>query len=150
MFAKLLSIVVIGIFLSAPAPAELLFSKKNISILSKNGKTHVFSVEVAENTEKQQLGLMFRKSMKDNHGMLFLFDKKKFDKNTQINMWMKDTYIPLDIIFIKPDGTIRKIATGKPLSLESIQSGGEVGSVLEINAGMCKKLGININDKVIF
>lgn len=153
MFAKLLSIFTISIFLWTTAnAAELFFAKKTIYIITKNGKKHQFTAEIADTLQKQEQGLMFRKNMAKDHGMLFLLDNKKFanGNGANINMWMKDTYIPLDIIFIKSNGTIKKIAKGTPLSLESIQSGGEVAAIVEINSGVCKKLGININDKVVF
>jgi len=141
-------LIIIGILLiSAPALADdLMFERKELKIISDDGKEHVFTVEVADTAKKHERGLMFRKSIPEDFGMLFLFDRKM-----EVNMWMVNTYIPLDIAFIAPDGRISKLVTeATPLSDEIISSDGEVSVVLELNAGTYQKLGIKKNDKVVF
>jgi uncharacterized membrane protein (UPF0127 family) len=114
-----------------------------LEIVTQNG-VHVFTVEMAKTDEERQKGLMFRKEMPEGTGMLFDF---KPDQN--VSMWMRNTYIPLDMLFINGDGTIRRIAENtEPLSERTISSGGPVRGVFEVIAGTAKKLGIKAGDKV--
>ncbi len=116
---------------------------QTIEIVSK-GRVHVFTVEVADNDEERARGLMFRKELPEGRGMLFDFHREQ-----DVAFWMKDTPLSLDIIFIRGDGTIRRIAANTvPFSLDSIPSGGPVRAVLEVIAGTAKKLGIQPGDKV--
>lgn len=149
MAKTLLSTLLIAVLLSIPAKslADNVATQK-LQIITKNS-IHDFIVEIADNPQKQEHGLSERKNMEQNHGMLFLFDKNLFGKTNTVNMWMKNTYLPLDMIFIKSGGEIAKIVTATPLSLETIPSGEPVTAVLELNAGICKKLGIEKNDKVV-
>lgn len=139
-------ILVISCIAALPVIAkDIQYTKKPLRILSGVSR-HDFIAEVADTDEKREHGLMFRKKISDREGMLFLFDSP-----IPVSMWMKDTYIPLDIIFIKDNGSIVTIAENTtPLSLKPISSTENVSAALELKAGMCKKLGININDKVIF
>ncbi len=114
-----------------------------LEIVTENG-VHVFSVEMARTDEERQKGLMFRKELAEGVGMLFDF---KPDQN--VSMWMRNTYIPLDMLFINGDGTIRRIAENtEPMSERTISSGGPVRGVFEVIAGTAKKLGIKAGDKV--
>ena len=89
-------------------------------------------------------GLMFRRSMAPDHGMLF-----DFERDEPVTMWMKNTYLPLDMVFIRPDGTISRIAADtEPLSTTIIPSGSPVVAVLELNAGTAAKLGIKAGDRI--
>ncbi|MFZ5738075.1 MAG: DUF192 domain-containing protein [Pseudomonadota bacterium] len=117
-----------------------------MQILEIVGKTgvHVFSVEVATTEKEREVGLMYRKSLPDGQGMLFDFRPEQ-----QVAMWMKNTYIPLDMIFIRGDGTILRIAENtEPMSTRIIASGGPVSGVLEVAGGTAKKLGIAAGDRV--
>lgn len=106
--------------------------------------THSFSVEVMRSAEDRARGLMHRKSLPAENGMLF-----DFGRNVIARMWMKNTYIPLDMIFIRTDGTIANIAPDTvPLSTDVLSSEGEVRFVLEINAGLSRQLGISKGDTV--
>ena len=103
----------------------------NLEIINDIGKPIHYRVEVAKTNEEQVKGLMYRLELKKNEGMLFLFDS---EKNT--SFWMKNTFIPLDIIFINKNGSINKIYKNTiPKSKKRIISKGEVLAVLEINAG---------------
>ena len=105
---------------------------------------HEFVVELALSDAEHQRGLMFRESMADDAGMLFLFPGRK-----ERAFWMKNTLIPLDMLFIDYDGTIRKVHdSAVPGSLESIRSGDPVVAVLEINGGLSRRLGIKAGDVV--
>jgi uncharacterized membrane protein (UPF0127 family) len=116
---------------------------QTLEIVSK-GQVHVFSVEMAANDEERARGLMFRKELPEGRGMLFDFQREQ-----DVSFWMKNTPLSLDIIFIRGDGTIRRIAANTtPFSEASIPSGGPVRGVLEVVAGTAKKLGIEPGDKV--
>jgi uncharacterized membrane protein (UPF0127 family) len=117
--------------------------REALEIVSRTG-THVFSAEMAVTDDERAKGLMFRKELPQGQGMLFDF---KTDQN--VAMWMRNTYVSLDMIFIRGDGTIANIAEDtEPLSERIIPSRGPVRAVLEVVAGTAKKLGIMPGDKV--
>ena len=114
-----------------------------LEIVTKNG-VHVFSVEMATTDKERETGLMYRKELPDGKGMLFDFSPEQ-----QISMWMKNTYISLDMIFIRADGRILRIAEHtEPQSLNIISSGGLAKGVLEVIAGTAQKYGIAPGDRV--
>ena len=116
---------------------------QNLEIVSKTG-VHVFSVELAVTDEQRTRGLMERRSLPEGRGMLF-----KFEPDQVIQMWMHNTYIPLDMIFIRSDGRILRIAENTtPLSDRVISSGAAARGVLEVIAGTARKLGIAPGDRV--
>ena len=121
------------------AAAEL----QPLEIASKSG-VHVFAVEMASTPAEQARGLMDRRGLPEGQGMLFDFHHEQ-----PLSFWMKNTYIPLDMIFIRGDGRILRIAENTmPLSEALIPSGGPVRAVLEVNGGTAKKLGIAPGDRV--
>ena len=127
----------------APAAFAQSAELHKLELVSKNG-THSFMVELAKNDADRARGLMFRKELPEGTGMLFDFDGEQ-----ELSFWMKNTYIPLDIIFIRADGTIRRIAANtEPLSERTVQSGGPARYVLEVIGGTARKLGIEAGDKV--
>jgi uncharacterized membrane protein (UPF0127 family) len=113
----------------------------------RSGKRiHRFTVEVAASAEQQQRGLMFRKRVGPNAGMIFPFARPDL-----ASFWMKNTVIPLDIIFIRADGTIANIAVNTiPYSLDNVRSKEPVIAVLELAGGRTVELGIKENDRVIW
>jgi len=114
-----------------------------LEIASKTG-VHVFSVEIAETEADRAKGLMFRKELPEGKGMLFDFQREQ-----EVGFWMENTYIPLDMIFIRGDGRIFRIAENtEPLSTRIIPSGGPVRAVLEVIGGTARKLGIMPGDRV--
>jgi uncharacterized membrane protein (UPF0127 family) len=118
-------------------------SVQPLEIVTKNG-VQVFSVEMATTEQEKETGLMYRKELPDGRGMLFDFSPEQ-----QISMWMKNTYIPLDMIFIRADGRILRIAENtEPQSTRIIPSGGLAKGVLEVIAGTAKKYGIQPGDRV--
>lgn len=133
----------IGIF-SQPSVAEegqVNFGKSELSIFSA-GHKYKFDVEVADTDEQRARGLMFRKEMAQQNGMLFFFRE-----NQKVIMWMKNTFIPLDIIFIDQKGVIVHIAKSTvPHSLDYISSYQPVISAFEVNAGVTDRFGIRIGD----
>lgn len=105
-----------------------------------------FSVEVATTHEQQERGLMFRKSLAPDAGMLFAFGQDR-----EVSFWMKNTLIPLDMLFIRSDGVVVRIVhNAKPLSEAAILSGRPVRAVLEIPGGRATELGVRPGDKVRF
>lgn len=124
-------------------PAAKAASFQPLEIATKSG-VQVFSVEMATTEEEKQNGLMHRKELPDGKGMLFDFSPEQ-----QISMWMKNTYISLDMIFIRADGRILRIAENtEPLSTKIISSGGLAKGVLEVIAGTAQKYGIQPGDRV--
>jgi uncharacterized protein len=116
---------------------------ETLEIATKSG-VQVFSVEIATTEEEKTTGLMYRKELADGKGMLFDFSPEQ-----QVSMWMKNTYIPLDMIFIRADGRILRIAENtEPLSTKIIPSGGLAKAVLEVIGGTAKKYGIAPGDRV--
>jgi uncharacterized membrane protein (UPF0127 family) len=112
--------------------------------IESSGKTHRFIVELAATGEQQAQGLMFRKTLDPDRGMVF-----PRDPPGDASFWMKNTLIPLDIIFIRTDGTIARIAENTvPMSLDPIPSLEPVGAVLEIAGGRSAELGIKAGDRV--
>ena len=104
----------------------------------------VFNVDLAVTDDERAKGLMYRKEVPEGYGMLFDFKREQ-----QVAMWMKNTYVSLDMIFIANDGRVTRIAEStKPLSEDIISSGGPARAVLEVVGGTAKKLGIAAGDKV--
>ncbi|MGN6849377.1 MAG: DUF192 domain-containing protein [Sphingomicrobium sp.] len=113
-----------------------------LTISSKSG-VHRFTVEVAATPEQQETGLMFRKSLAPDRGMIFPYDPPQ-----DVSFWMKNTLIPLDIVFIRANGTIARIDNAQPLDLTPLPAGEPVAVVLEIAGGRAKQLGIKEGDRV--
>jgi len=117
--------------------------QQTLEIVSKSG-VHVFSVELAVTDEERQKGLMFRRSLPELQGMLF-----DFKQDQDVSMWMRNTYVSLDMIFIRGDGRIQRIAENTQTESDRIiSSGGAVRAVLEVVAGTAKKFGIAPGDRV--
>jgi uncharacterized membrane protein (UPF0127 family) len=115
-----------------------------LTIVTRGGQRHPFQVEVARNNAERAQGLMYRRSMAADRGMLFDFERVE-----PVSMWMQNTYLSLDMLFVRPDGTIARIAANtEPLSTRTIPSGEPVLSVLELNAGTAARLGIRAGDRI--
>ena len=111
--------------------------------IRSGAKTHRFIVEVARSPQEQEIGLMNRPTLGPDRGMIFPYDPPQ-----PVAFWMKNTLIPLDMIFIRADGSIARIATAVPLSLEPVPSAEPVAAVLEIGGGRAAELGIRAGDRV--
>lgn len=115
-----------------------------LTITTAAGKTHRFTVEVARTPEEQAQGLMNRQSLGPDHGMIFPMEPPR-----EASFWMKNTVIPLDMIFVRADGTIARIEENVvPLSLEPVLSMEPVAAVLELAGGRSAELGIRAGDRV--
>ena len=113
-----------------------------LTITSSTG-THAFTVDVAATPEQQERGLMFVKHLAPDRGMIFPYDPPQ-----PVAFWMHNTLIPLDIIYIRPNGTIARIANAKPLDDTPLPSGEPISAVLEIAGGRAAELGIAPGDEV--
>ena len=121
------------------------FSNEKIEVSVYN-KNITFNVEVAKTIEERRTGLMYRKKLLNNEGMLFIFPREKI-----IQLWMKNTYIPLDVIFISKNKVIVDIKKNmEKLSETIVKSKVRSRYALEFNAGLINKLDIEIGDKVLF
>lgn len=107
-------------------------------------KRHVIDAEIAATTSEKSLGLMYRQKLAPDAGMLFLYPAPQ-----EISMWMRNTILPLDMVFIRADGTVERIAADtEPFSETSIHSDADVLAVLELNAGTAARLGLAAGDRV--
>lgn len=114
--------------------------------LAAGGENHKYTVELARTTTEQARGLMLRRTMQRDHGMIFPLAVAR-----EAAFWMEGTYLPLDIVFISPDKTVRRIAANAvPLSRAEIPSGGPVAAVLELKAGEAARIGLRPGDKVSY
>ena len=137
---SLIAALIVGLFAAAPSQAV---DRNTLEIASKTG-VHVFAVEIAQNDAERSKGLMYRKELPEGQGMLF-----DFHTDQEVAFWMENTYIPLDMIFIRGNGTILRIAENTtPLSTKQVPSGGPVRAVLEVIGGTARKLGIAPGDRV--
>ena len=116
---------------------------ETLQIVTASG-VHDFQVEVARDEESRARGLMNRRFLPANRGMLF-----EFDREAPVSFWMKNTYIPLDMIFISPKGVVTNIvANAEPLSERAIPSGPSCVAVLELNGGAAAQIGLKVGDTV--
>jgi uncharacterized protein len=133
--------ILFGLFVAAGPVRPA--GQQTLEITTKTG-VHVFAVEIADNDAERAKGLMYRKELPEGRGMLFDFHHEQ-----EVSFWMQNTYIPLDMIFIRGDGRILRIAENtEPLSTRLIPSGGPVRAVLEVIGGTARKLGIGQGDRV--
>jgi uncharacterized membrane protein (UPF0127 family) len=131
---------VLAVAFVAPAYAA---GEAALEIVTKTG-VRAFTVELATNDDERERGLMYRKELPEGRGMLF-----DFQHDRPVAFWMRNTYIPLDMIFIRGDGRILSIAENtQPLSDALVPSGGPVRAVLEVIGGTARKLGIAPGDRV--
>jgi uncharacterized membrane protein (UPF0127 family) len=136
-----LTFVLLVLFSGASAPRAQ--DLQTVEIATKSG-VHVFAVELANTDEKRTRGLMDRKELPEGRGMLF-----DFQRDQEVSMWMQNTFIPLDMIFIRADGRVHRIAENtEPHSTRIISSGGQVRAVLEVIGGTARKFGIAPGDRV--
>jgi len=136
-----IAFILFGLFIAA-GPARPA-GQQTLEIASKTG-VHTFAVEVVDNDTDRAKGLMYRKALPEGRGMLF-----DFHRDQDVSFWMQNTYIPLDMVFIRGDGRILRIQENtEPLSTRLIPSGGPVRAVLEVIGGTTRKLGIAPGDRV--
>lgn len=141
MYRALAFLILLAV--AVPAAALEKFEKSTLSIATAKG-THDFTVELAISPTQQSQGLMYRRSMAPDAGMLFIYSRPQ-----PVSFWMKNTFLPLDMIFIGADGKIVNIKQRTvPQSLAPVRSKGDVLAVLELNGGTSSRLGIKAGDTV--
>jgi uncharacterized membrane protein (UPF0127 family) len=119
------------------------FARGEVTITTQTGD-HIFNVEIARTPTQHARGLMFRESMSPDEGMLFVFDSPR-----EIAMWMKNTLISLDMIFVNAAGKIIRVARDTtPMSEDTIPSGGPSKAVVELNAGTAARISVQAGDQV--
>jgi uncharacterized membrane protein (UPF0127 family) len=140
-WAALLFVLVWPVLFGPAAASAQALDK--LEIITATG-AHVFSVELARNDAEREKGLMYRRFMPPDRGMLFDFKREE-----PVMFWMKNTYIPLDMIFISRAGVVTGVAANaEPLSERLIPSGGPCYGVLELNGGVAASIGVKPGDKV--
>lgn len=123
---------------------EGLAAETGTLVLETDSGSHRLTIELARTPQEQRLGLMYRRSLPADGGMLFLYDRPQ-----PVTMWMRNTLIPLDMVFIGADARVHRIENHtEPFSTEIISSEGEVQAVLELNAGKASAIGLKTGDKV--
>jgi uncharacterized membrane protein (UPF0127 family) len=139
----LVAILVLCLALSAAWAQLATFGKSELTIDTASGKQH-FAIEEAKTSQQMMQGLMYRRSMPADVGMLF-----EYDHPQPVSFWMKNTLIPLDMLFIGADGTVLDIhERAVPLSLDAISTDKPILGVLELNGGTVSRLGIKRGDRV--
>jgi len=154
-FAKLLSRLLAGLLpllllFAATVPAStaegqamvLPVDPARLTVETTRGERS-FSIEIADDGEERARGLMFRQSMADDHGMLFVFEESRL-----LAFWMKNTPMPLDLVFIAGNGRVIAILPGEPYSTAPIGPGEPARFVLELKAGTAQKTGITVGDRL--
>ena len=133
------------LFISAGCAAEARFKTGSVTIATKFRDLN-YRVEVADTERLKSIGLMYRSSMPEDRGMLLLNEKPR-----RMNIWMKNTFIPLDIIYIDRDGHIVRIVKNARVESTTIMpSGGKVKAVLELNAGQVRQKDIAVGDRASY
>ena len=128
-----------------PTPAFFNLAFEPVTIRTARGETHEFEAEIADTGETRNRGLMFRDRLADDEAMLFIYEQAQ----PQAAFWMKNTRIPLDIIFVSPSRKILNIAEmANPCDLSSLRSSGQTCYVLEVPGGLSKRLGLKPGDRL--
>jgi len=137
---RVFALVLLTVCFAASSSADGLAPLKIVTA----GGTREFQVEIAADDASRERGLMNRRYMAADHGMLF-----EFDRDAPVSFWMKNTYIPLDMIFISRAGVVTNvIANAEPLSERVIPSGPPCAAVLELDGGTAAAIGLKVGDKV--
>jgi uncharacterized membrane protein (UPF0127 family) len=142
--AALLYVLALTLLLPLAASLEAAMRTERLWLVTSAGRETPIDVEIAEDAEDKQVGLMFRTDLPDGKGMLFAYESPR-----EVTMWMHNTYIPLDMVFIRPDGVVHRIETrAEPMSDRIISSQGPVIAVLELAGGAAERLGLKAGDRV--
>ena len=139
------ALLFVGVLLAlSVAAADAKVRVDKLWLVPASGQEVPIDIEVAEDPQEKAMGLMFRTELADNQGMLFPYSDAR-----ELSMWMRNTYIPLDMLFIRPDGVIHRIEKrAEPMSERIINSDGDVSAVLELPGGAAERFGIKAGDRV--
>ena len=143
--ARVVAATVLAVFAAAPVAAACpnagLATMPVVLVTAKGRYRYV--LDVAASGDEQQCGLMYRKAMPRGVGMVFPFDRPR-----SASFWMENTPLPLDLIFVGADNRVVSVSRGKPYSRDLIDSHGIAASVIELNAGEAKRIGLKAGDRV--
>ncbi len=147
---RVISIVCAAFLLSGQASQDedldSAFTRDTLIISADKHACYLFDIYIASSRAQQMRGLMHVRELPEFMGMIFVYRQADIH-----SMWMKNTYIPLDMLFIRGDGTISSVSANTvPLTLDSVGSVEPVNFVLELNAGVTAKLGIGTESRIIF
>lgn len=135
----------VGAFANDAAELDRVFQRSTLQIATPDARVHRFRIWIADDDARRARGLMFVKQLEDDQGMLFIYPSERI-----ISMWMKNTYIPLDMVFFEASGKIVHVVSNtEPMSLESIESKYPASAVLELKAGTAARLKIAPGARVI-
>ena len=127
------------------ADLDRIFRRSTVQIATPDARIHKFDVWVADDDQRRARGLMFVTKMEQNFGMLFIYPQPQ-----PVAMWMKNTHIPLDMLFVRADGRVERVVENtEPMSTKTIESGGAVLAVIELNAGTAGRYKIRAGAQVI-
>jgi len=147
VFARAASLLLLlGLVLAGPASGQrgAVFDRSTLVVETAGGASHTFAVELALTPDQKSQGLMHRREMAPDAGMLFVYDAPQI-----ISMWMQNTYLPLDMVFIGMGGRVAHIVERTvPLSTAIVSSRERVVAVLELNAGTVSRVGLAKGDRV--
>jgi len=136
-------VFVLSLGLFACGQGDVKSELETVKVIS-GGTDHAFQVEIADDDAEREKGLMYRDAMADDHGMLFLFPDAR-----ERAFWMKNTHIPLDIIYISQSGSVISIQKNAvPMTQTPLKSYGAAAAVLEVNGGLTDRLGIRAGDRI--
>jgi hypothetical protein len=137
--------LLLALVATAPVPAQAV-DQGTLVIETADGMRHQFDVEIVTTPQEMAIGLMFRQQMAPDAGMLFVYPSAR-----ETSFWMKNTYLPLDMLFAGDDGIIHHIAERTvPLSTTPVPSHGATRAVLELNGGTSDRLGIAAGDRLVW
>ena len=134
-------LIAIGCERDTPSQTQPSEIPQSLPTVKMKIKDRTYDLEVARTPRQQEIGLMKRDSMPENHGMIFCFDAER-----PLSFWMKDTRIPLDILYLAADGKVVSVATMQPYDLSPVPSDVPAQYAIELNAGQIKKLGVTVGD----
>lgn len=124
---------------------DRVFRRSTLQIATPDARLHPFNIWIADDDQRRARGLMFIEQLRADDGMLFIYSRPQ-----PVAMWMKNTYVPLDMLFVAADGkVIRVVENTEPLSLKTIESGGTVLGVVELPAGTAARMKIAAGARVI-
>lgn len=142
--AALLLLSIVAAMLATAGQSQSEMRKDVLELITDSGK-HTFKIEIAVTGEDKARGLMFRRSLATDAGMLFPYEPAQ-----EATMWMRNTYISLDMVFIRADGVVHRIeANTEPFSEAVIASNGDVAAVLELKAGVAAQIKLKAGDRAV-
>jgi uncharacterized membrane protein (UPF0127 family) len=144
IFVALFAFAHLAMGLGCALPVQAEMRRETLKLITASGE-HTFDVEIAETAEQKAKGLMFRRSLPESAGMIFPYEPPQ-----EATMWMRNTYISLDMVFIRADGIVHRVEFGtEPFSEAVVASHGDVAAVLELKAGVASRIALKAGDRAV-